>query len=114
MPEQETGEFQFQMDIWTRTPSTTLLQPKKKKMLIFGLCSTSGDWLGWSMDLNPIHHPSPGKKIKCSLAKLSARGSETLRSQVKMHRNCLKVPRYGFGACRIQWEWFQVDNFSSF
>ena len=29
MPEQETGEFQFQMDLWTRTPSTTPLQPKK-------------------------------------------------------------------------------------
>ena len=28
-PEQETGEFQFQMDIWTQTPSTTPLQPKK-------------------------------------------------------------------------------------
>ena len=32
----------------------------------------------------------------------------------KMHRNCLKVPRSGFGVCWIQWEWFQVDNFSSF
>ena len=29
MPEQETGEFQFQMDIWTWTPSTIPLQPKK-------------------------------------------------------------------------------------
>ena len=29
MPEQQTGEFQFQMDIWTRTPSTTPLQAKK-------------------------------------------------------------------------------------
>ena len=29
MPEQETGEFQFQMDIWTRAPSTTPHQPKK-------------------------------------------------------------------------------------
>ena len=31
MPEQETGEFQFQMDmdIWTQTPSTTPLQPNK-------------------------------------------------------------------------------------
>ena len=31
MPEEETGEFQFQMDmdIWTQTPSTTPLQPKK-------------------------------------------------------------------------------------
>ena len=62
MPEQETGEFQFQMDIWTQTPSTTLLQPKKDEMLIFGLCSTSDDQPGWSMDSNPIHHPSPAKK----------------------------------------------------
>ena len=38
----------------------------KNKMLIFGLCSTSDDWLGWSMDSNPICHPSPAKKIKCS------------------------------------------------
>ena len=30
---------------WTRTPSTTPLQPKNK-MLIFGLCSTSDDQLG--------------------------------------------------------------------
>ena len=29
MPEQETGEFQFQMGIWTQTPSTTPLQPIK-------------------------------------------------------------------------------------
>ena len=31
MPKQETGEFQFQMDmdIWTQTPSATPLQPKK-------------------------------------------------------------------------------------
>ena len=84
MPEQETGEFQFQMDmdIWTQTPLTTPLQPKKwnahfwimfnfwwsarlvnglkphlpplsslkNEMLVFGLCSTSDDWPGWSMD----------------------------------------------------------------
>ena len=35
-------------------------------MLIFGLCSSSDDWLGWWMDSNPIHHPSPAKKMKCS------------------------------------------------
>ena len=99
MPEQETGEFQFQMDIWTQTPSTTPLQPKKwnahfwitfnfwwsarlvdglkphlpplsnqkYKMLIFGLCSTSDDWPGWLMDSNPVCHPSPAKKMKWSL-----------------------------------------------
>ena len=83
---------------WTRTPSSTSLQPKKwnahicimfncwwsavlvnglkphppplssqrNEMLIFGLCSSSDDQLGWSMDSNPIHHPSPSKKMKCS------------------------------------------------
>ena len=28
--------------------------------------STSDDWPGWSMDSNPIHHPSPAKTMKCS------------------------------------------------
>ena len=50
---------------WTQTPSTTPLQPKNE-MLIFWLCSTSDDWPGWSMDSNPIYHPSPAKKMKCS------------------------------------------------
>ena len=35
-------------------------------MLVFGLRSTSDDRPGWSMDSNPICHPSPAKKIKCS------------------------------------------------
>ena len=50
---------------WTWTPSATPLQPKNE-MLIFGLCSTSDDWPGWLMDSNPICHPSPAKKMKCS------------------------------------------------
>ena len=27
---------------------------------------TSDDRLGWLMDLNPIHHPSPARNMKCS------------------------------------------------
>ena len=50
---------------WTQTPSTTFLQPRNE-MLIFELHSTSDDWRGWSMDSNPIHHPSPAKKMECS------------------------------------------------
>ena len=38
----------------------------KNKMFVFGLLSTSDDQPGWSMDMNPIHHPSPAKKLKCS------------------------------------------------
>ena len=38
---------------------------QKNEMLVFGLCSTSDDWLGWSMDSNPVCHPSPANKIKC-------------------------------------------------
>ena len=50
---------------WTQSPSATPLQPKTE-MLIFQLRSTSDDQPGWSMDSNPIHHPSPAKKMKCS------------------------------------------------
>ena len=39
---------------------------QRNEMHIFWLCSTSDDWLGWSMDSNPIHHPSPPKKMNCS------------------------------------------------
>ena len=49
---------------WTQTPSATPLQ-QKNEMLVFGLCSTSDDRSGWSMDSNPICHPSPAKKMKC-------------------------------------------------
>ena len=42
------------------------LSSQKNEMLVFGLCSTSDDWPGWSMDSNPICHPSPTKKMKCS------------------------------------------------
>ena len=50
---------------WTRTPSATPLRPENE-MLIFGLCSTSDYWPGWSMDSNPICQPSPTNKMKCS------------------------------------------------
>ena len=50
---------------WTQTASATPLQPKNE-MLIFGLYSTSDDWPGWSMDSNPICHPSPAKKWNAS------------------------------------------------
>ena len=46
---------------WTWIPSATPLQPKNE-VLIFGLCLTSDDWLGWSMDSNPICHLSPAKE----------------------------------------------------
>ena len=47
MPEQETGEFQFQldMDTWTQ-PHLPPLSSSKIEMLIFGLHSTSDDRLG--------------------------------------------------------------------
>ena len=61
--------FQFrvisQTGRWTLTPAATPLQPKNE-MVIFGLLSTSDDRSGWSMDSNPICHPSPAKKMKCS------------------------------------------------
>ena len=50
---------------WTQIPSPPL-SSQKNEMFIFGLHSTSDDWSDWLMDSNPIHHPSPAKKMKCS------------------------------------------------
>ena len=46
-------------------PHLPPLSSQKNEMLIFGLCSTSDDQPGWSMDSNPICHPSPANKMKC-------------------------------------------------
>ena len=51
---------------WTQTPSTTPLEQKKNEMLIFVSHSTSDDRPGWLKDSNPICHPSPARKMKCS------------------------------------------------
>ena len=49
---------------WTRTPSTTPLHPKKWNPH-FCIMFNFWCWLDWSMDSNPIHHPSPANKMKC-------------------------------------------------
>ena len=46
-------------------PHPQFLSNQKNEMLVFGLCSTSDDQPGWSMDSNPICYPSPAKKMKC-------------------------------------------------
>ena len=46
-------------------PHLQPLSNQKNEMLIFVICSTSGNQPGWSMDSNPICHPSPTKKMKC-------------------------------------------------
>ena len=50
---------------WTQTPSSTPLQPIKWNTS-FWIMFTFDDQLGWSMDSNPIHHPSPANKMKNS------------------------------------------------
>ena len=49
---------------WTQTPSTTPLLPKKWNSH-FWIMSNFSCWPDWSMDSNPIHHPSPANKMKC-------------------------------------------------
>ena len=62
------GQFNF----WWSARLVKGLQPhlqplsnQKNEMLIFVLCSNSGDQPSWSMDSNPICHPSPTKQMKC-------------------------------------------------
>ena len=45
-------------------PHPPPLSSQKNKMLVFGLCSTSDDRLGWSIDSNRIRQPSPANKMK--------------------------------------------------
>ena len=45
-------------------PHPPALSSQKIKMLIFGLRSTSGDWLGWSMDSELHPPPLSCQKIK--------------------------------------------------
>ena len=52
--------------IYGLKPHPPPLSSQRYKMLIFGLRSTSDDWSVWWMDLNPICHPSPAKKVKYS------------------------------------------------
>ena len=47
-------------------PHPPPLSSQRNEMFIFWLCSTSDDWPGWSMDSNPICHPSPANKMNCS------------------------------------------------
>ena len=49
----------------TRTPSATPLQPKTWNAC-FCITFNIWCWPGWSMDSNPICHPSPPKKVKWS------------------------------------------------
>ena len=50
---------------WTRTPSTTPLHPKTWNAC-FCITFNIWCWPDWSMDTNPICHPSPAKKMKFS------------------------------------------------
>ena len=66
------AHFWITFNFWWSVRLVIGLQPhllplfnQKNDMLIFGTRSTSYDWPGWSMDSNPICHPSPAKKMKC-------------------------------------------------
>ena len=71
-PKKWNAHFWITFNSWWSTRLVDGLEPHlpplsshKNEMLIFGLCSTSDDQPGWSMDSNPICHLSPAKKMKC-------------------------------------------------
>ena len=72
-PEKWNAHFWITFTFWWLTrlvngvePHPPPLSSQKSEMFVFGLCSTSDDRPGWSMDSSPIRHPSPAKKVKCS------------------------------------------------
>ena len=64
-------------DWWTWTSSATPSY-QKNEMLNFGIRWTSAVQPGWSMDSNPIHHPSPANKMKCSILGLCSNSDHQL------------------------------------
>ena len=72
-PKKWNAHFWIKFNFWWSAglgdglePHLPPLSSQKNEMFIFGLHSTSDDWPGWSMNLNPICHPSLAKKVKCS------------------------------------------------
>ena len=72
LPKKWNAQFLIMFNWWSARLVNGLkthlppLSSQKNEMLIFGLHSTSDHRLSWLMDWNPIHHPSPAKKMKCS------------------------------------------------
>ena len=72
-PKKWNAHFWITFNFWWSAGLVDGLEPhpppfssQKNKILVLELRSTSGVWPGWSIDSNPIHHPSPAKKIKSS------------------------------------------------
>ena len=79
-------------------------------MLIFGLCSTSGDWPGWSMDLKPIHHLSPAKKNEMLIFGLCSTSDDQLGWLMDSNPICHPSPAQKnemltFGLCSTSDDW---------
>ena len=73
-PKKWNAHFWITFNFWLSARLVDGLEPhppplssQKNEVLIFGLHSTSDYWLGWLIDSNPIHHPSPAQKMKCSI-----------------------------------------------
>ena len=72
-PKKWNAHFWITFNFWWSAGLVNGLEPylpplssQKNEMFIFGLNSTSDYCLSWSMNLNPICHPSLAKKVKCS------------------------------------------------
>ena len=88
---------------WTRTPSTTPLHPKTWNA---HFCITFNIWCwpDWSMDTNPICHPSSAKKMKCfflDYAQLLMTGRAGQWTGKKMKCLFLDYIHFWWSACPI-------------
>ena len=73
LPKKWNAHFFILFNFWWSSGLVNGLKPhppplssQRNEMLIFVLCWTSNDRLGWLMDSNPIHHPSSAKTVKYS------------------------------------------------
>ena len=98
-PKKWNAHFWIMFNIWWLVGLVNGLEPhlpplssQKNKMLIFALRSTSDDWLRWSMDSNPICHPSPAKKKKLLIFGLHSTSDDRLGWSMDLNPICHPSP----------------------
>ena len=101
---------------WTWTPSTTCLQAKKLNAHIL-IMFNFWCWPDWSMDSNPIHHPSAAKKNEMLIFGLRSTSDDQLGwsmdSNPIHHPSAAKKMKcffYGLHSTSVDWPYWLMDS----
>ena len=115
-PKKWNDHFSIMFNFWWSAglvdgfePHLPPISNQKNEMLIFGLCSTSDDWLGWAMDSNPIHHLCTGKEWYAHFCiTFNFSWSAGLVDGLKTHPPPLKLKKWNANFCIMLNFWWSA------